>query len=394
MFAGRRALSGLVAVLAASALLAPESAAADSIAGTVSDENSHVGIAGVEVCPTPQPYTFEVSCTETDAGGHYSLIGLPPAQYTVYFSTQRYNLRHVGEFYAGKRYGWEADLFTLASPEEARSLDVGLAEGGSISGALADENSGQPIAGVRVCANDSEGIPARCADSDANGRYMLNGLRSGEYWVEFAGGNAVNYLRELYDDAENLAQAAQVLVSPPATTSDVNAALAPGAQILGHVSQVGTGIPIHDVFVCANELPPGERQGCDTTDVDGNYAIRSLPAATYLVAFEMEYMPFGLIADQWWDGVETMAEADPIAIAPPETRAGIDGQVTRGNWGPWGTPSEPAPAASPPTPPIATTSASKPRLGKCRKDSHRKWGKGKRRCVRKHGRHRRRHRRR
>lgn len=379
----RKVTTGAVAALCMLGALLPGAAVAASITGTVSAESTHVGIAGVEVCLTPQPYTFEVDCVETDSGGHYEIGELRATQYRIGFSAFRNNLRYVSEFYDDVTYYEEADLVSVAW-DEARVLDVELAEGGSISGTVTDETTGQPIAGLHICATGEDRMANRCAISDANGNYTVNGLRSGNHVVEFEGGNEVNYLRELYDDAETVAQATDVPVNPPATTFGIDAEMARGAEILGHVSQVGTGIPIHDVFVCANEQDPGEHQGCDMTDADGNYAIRSLPAATYLVAFEMEYMPFGLIADQWWNGVETIEEATPIAIAPPETRTGIDGQVTRGNWGPWPAPPEPAPEASPPAPPVATTSASNPRVRKCRKGFHRRWVKGKKRCVRKH----------
>jgi len=375
----KRFFGGLAAWLALAALV-PALAAASSISGTVSDENTHVGIAGIEVCPTPQPYTFETSCVDTDSGGHYLLPGLPGGNYLVHFSAWRNNLKYVSEFYDNKAYSFEADLFALGAAED-RQLNVELAEGGSISGTVTDEGTGLPIAGIAACAIDHEGIPPRCANSDSNGNYILNGLPSGEYSVEFEGGNRVNYLREFYEDAESWAAATKVSVTAPATTPGIDGKLAPGAQILGHVSQVGTGLPVPDVFVCAIEKAPGEREGCDSTDSEGNYAIRSLEAGTYYVAFEREFLPFGPSALQWWNGKSSLAEADPIEIAPPETRSGIDGQVDRPIWHPA---EEQHPGSPPPAP--------RPKPVKCRKGFHRKLVKGKRRCVRKHRHHRHHHR--
>lgn len=368
---------GVLATWFALAAVVPALAAASSISGTVSDENTHLGIGGVEVCPTPQPYTFEVSCVETDSSGHYSVNGLPGGNYIVNFSAWRNNLKYVSEFYDNKAYGFEADLFAVGS-SEAATLDVELAEGGSIAGTVTHEGSGEPIAGIAACAIDEEGIPPRCALSNSSGEYILNGLPSGEYSVEFEGGNRVNYLREFYEDAETWAAATKVSVTAPATTSDIDGKLAPGAEILGHVSQVGTGLPLAGVFVCALEKAPGEREGCDSTDAEGNYAIRSLEAGTYYVAFEREFLPFGPTALQWWNGASSLAEADPIEIAPPESRTGIDGQLNKPIWHP----EEHAPEGTPLPPPHP-----KP-LPKCKKGFHRKLVKGKRRCVRKHHKHR------
>jgi hypothetical protein len=379
-----RRFSGAIAIWCALALCAPALAAASSISGTVSDENTKAGIGGMEVCPTPRPYTIETECVETSASGHYELAGLPGGNYLVYFSAWRNNLKYVSEFYKDKRYSYEADLLSLGAAENA-TLNAELAEGGSISGTVTDENTGLPIEGIFACAIDHEGIPPRCASSDADGEYTLHGLPSGEYRVEFEGNNEVNYLRELYKDAETWAAATKVSVTAPAMTAGIDDELAPGAQILGHVSQVSTGTPLAKVFVCALEPAPGEREGCDTTDSEGNYAIRSLAAGTYLVAFELEYPPFGPpgpSALQWWDGASTEAEADPIEIAPPETRSGIDGQIAKEIFPP---PSEEAPqeSGSPPPPAPAPVLPAK----KCRKGFHRKLVKGKRRCVRKHRHH-------
>jgi hypothetical protein len=355
------------------AMAAPSPAAAGSISGTVTAEGGG-SIEGVEVCPTPQPYTFETSCVETGPSGQYKLDGLPGSDYIIRFSADRANLRYVSEFYNDKAYSWEADLFNLG-PAEDRGLNVALAEGGSISGAVTDETTAQPIADVRACAIDQQGIPRRCSDTGTNGEYQLNGLPGGVYNIEYEGGSRVNYLREFFEDAETWAAATDVTVTAPATTPDIDAELSPGAQILGHVSTVGTGVPRERVFVCADEVDPGEYQGCDLTDSNGDYAIRSLPAGTYLVAFELEYMPFGLIAGQWWQGAATMAEATPIAIAPPETRTGIDGRLPE---------LFPKPKPKPIQVSLIPRTSLPDALKKCKKGFHKKWVKGTKRCVRKH----------
>jgi Carboxypeptidase regulatory-like domain len=371
---------GIVAALAVAALV-PALAAASSISGTVSAAGGGP-IQGVEVCPTPQPYTFETTCVQTGPGGTYTLAGLPGGNYLVKFSGQANNLPYVDEYYDNERYNPDADPFHLGEAENA-TLDVSLAAGGSIAGTVTDETSGLPIAGIWACAIDQEGIPPRCALSDASGDYVLNGIPSGVFSVEFEGGNRVNYLREFYGDTDVWAQAADITVTAPATSSGIDAELAPGAEILGHVSDPQTGAPSRGVFVCANEAEPGEYQGCDSTDPAGDYAIRSLPAGTYLVAFELEYHPWGLGAKQWWQGAATAAEADPIVLAPPQARTGVDGQATSPFW-----PQEPVAggeAAAQPAPVVLPLAAQvqKP-LPKCKQGFRRKRVEGKKRCARKH----------
>jgi hypothetical protein len=391
-----RVLFATIAAACAVAVLAPCSAAAATIFGTVSDEVTHVGIAGVEVCPTPQPYTFEVDCVQTDSSGHYYVGGLAPTQYMLSFSAWVNNLPYVSEFYDNKPNNLGADLVTLSSPEEVRQLDVDLAEGGSIGGTLTDDVSGEPVASMAACAWDDTDTYERCSKSDAAGDYQINGLPSGEYSVEYEGWNQANYLREFYEDQYSWAQATRVTVVAPGVTTGIDAELAKGAEILGHVSDVETGGPLYGVMICAGEQADPEKGACSGTDTEGNYALRGMPAGTYLLEFGVQTGPFSRSVGQWWNGATTVEEADPITIAPPESLAGIDGALPY--WYGMSPPgSEPGPKApeeaSIPQPPPPLRVQRLPIIGRslpprCRKGFHRKLVKGKKRCVRKRRHHR------
>lgn len=386
-------LFGGFVVWLALAVLAPAFAAAASVSGTVTAEGGGP-IQGVEVCAWPRPEASETTCADTDSAGHYLLADLAGWDYLIRFSGWRNNLRYVDEFYENARYPEDENTVHL-EPLQNMTIDAALGEGGSISGTVADEVGGAPIANLTACAIDHEGIPLRCSRSTTAGEYVLNGLPSDTYSVEYEGQNRVNYLREFYEDASGWGTATDVVVTAPATTAGIDAELAKGAEILGHVSDVETGGPLYSVFVCAEEPEPAENQGCDWTDLAGDYAIRGLKGGSYRVGFGIEYMPFGKTAGQWWEGAASAEEADPITIVPPESRTGIDGAV------PWWFGSRPpgSETTSPPIQegrpsPLPPVAVHKPRPRKCKKGFHRKLVKGKRRCVRKHPRHPRRHHRR
>ncbi|HET7455367.1 MAG TPA: carboxypeptidase-like regulatory domain-containing protein [Solirubrobacterales bacterium] len=391
-----KALPAPIIALCALVLLAPGTAAAATISGTVSDENTHLGLGGIEVCPTPQPYTFEVACVGTDSGGHYSLTGLPPAQYVLHFSARVGNPRYVDEYYDDTILFEEADLVTLGSADDSRQIDAELAEGGTVTGTLTDEATKAPVEGMAACAWPPGGFYQRCDFSGADGFYEIEGLPSGDYVVEYDGWDRVNYIREFYEDAENLAQATDVSVLAPATVSGIDDEVARGAEILGHVSETSSGAPVEGAMVCAPLASAGEddfNTNCNWTDASGNYAIRGLRAGTYVVGFDLEFGggPFGgLTVGQWWKEVATRSEATPLELTTPQTVTGIDGKASR----PYRPPALPEtePAATPP--PLAAPLLRSPRLPakKCRKGFHRKLVKGKKRCVRKHRHHRRHHR--
>lgn len=210
-------------------------------------------------------------------------------------------------------------------------------------------------------------------------------MPSGEYFVEYEGWNQVNYIGEVYKDG----QAEKVEVVAPETKSGIDAELARGAEILGHVSEVTSGAPVEGAMVCAPPQSVADAdidQNCDWTDAAGNYAIRGLPAGTYQVGFDVDWAgPFGGVsAFEWWQGASTRAGATLLELTAPSTTTGIDGKASR-----LSPPAPPPVVSTPPT--LVTPVEPRPRLPKCRKGFHHKLVKGKKRCVRKH-RHHRRHR--
>jgi len=369
-----------VALCAALGLAVPSLAAAGSVSGTVTAVGGG-GIPGVDVCFRPDPEAFETICAQTGDDGAYKAENLPGANYVIRFDADRANLKYVSEYYNDAISYFDLDLLQLGALDNLGGLNAELAEGGSIAGTVTDETTDLPIAGIRVCGEVFSGFPGRCVNTDSAGGYQINGLPSDDYRVEYEGGNRVNYLREAYDDADPLGPGTDVSVTAPGTTSGIDAKLTPGAQILGRVTEIGTGVPLPGTWICAEDRSPGGYQECNSADSAGNYAIRSLPAGTYFVSFGVEYAPVtgAQIFGQWWQGAATIAEATPIAIVPPETRAGIDGQLPERFPKPKPEAIQVSLIPRPPGP--------KPQPKRCRKGFHKKKVKGKVRCVRKHKRH-------
>lgn len=378
-----RSLTVAAMSVAALAVFSPAQALAGSVSGTVTDAATHGAIAGIQVCANSNPDNYEGICTETTADGTYQIVGVPAGSYSVRFASYRQDLNYVAEW-SGGDHARPGDLVSVGTGDVS-GIDAELEVGGVITGTLTDAETGGPAAGALACVENQDIFFGICLKADANGNYEVNRLATAEYRVSFEGDNEANYLNRYYDETDYSPQADPVSVVAGSEVDGIDAVLTPGAQILGHVSQGGTGAPLADVWVCAEEPAPGDVTRCDFTDEAGDYAIRSLPAGTYLVAFDPEPLPFGVSAVQWWQGASTAAEATPIAIAPPETRTGIDGVIDQPTWGPEPS-SEPLQAVTATTLPILA--APRPTLRKCRKGSHRKLVKGKKRCVRKQRRHR------
>jgi carboxypeptidase family protein len=374
---------GATAVAVILTALVPAVATAASISGTVTAEGGGP-IAGAEVCPTPEPYSFERDCVSTAADGAYLIAGLPATSYHLRFSTPSRALNYVGEWYDNSQT-YPGDLLTISGAGEAvTGVDAELEPGGVIRGTATDGISEGPAGGVWVWIDPIGsifyGIGFR---AEADGSFEANDIPTGEYRVYFNGENDVNYLGRYYDESETSAGSTPVSVVAGSVVSGIDVRLYPGAEISGTVTETETGETMYGVRVCAREQSSATARSCQRTGLDGSYAIRSLPAGDYIVEFGSESGPFGYSIGQWWNQASSIADADPITIAPPEAVVGFDGSV------PWyfgeepPKPEEGGVAASAP-PPVTVTTPTPPRPAKCKKGFHRKLVKGKKRCVRKH----------
>ncbi len=355
----------------------PVLAGSGSVAGTVTDESpSHNPLSGIRVCFSEPKGATEEACASTDAAGHYTLVGLNPGAYVVSFRAQPgQNL--ITQYFDGAATYVDADPVAVGSGPVA-GVDAEMHEGGTIAGAALTAGSAAPIAGLSVCAYANGGLYSGCATTDAIGRYSITGLPAeSSYHVEFTASGDLNYLAQSYAGKEGLDYWDPVAVAVGATTAGIDAAMNPGAQIAGTVTEAGTAAPVGGIEVCALD-PAGtpraeEFERCAFTDAAGNYAIRSLPAGTYVVVFSRSR---GIDADgyapQYFAGVATAAEASRITIAPPDRRTGINAGLV--HWVPW--PKEPERIIVT----LIQRAPAKPPL-RCRKHFHRKKTRGKVRCV-------------
>lgn len=381
-----KTVRGLVLGLAVCGVLcaSPAAAMAGSIAGTVIADGGGP-IQGIEVCSRANPYSFEDTCVTTNAAGAYGLDGLPGGSYYLRFGPPAgSSLNYVAESYDGKQvFLGSGDLVTLGAGQELTGIDAELEVGGVIEGTATDAGSAGPAAGVWVCVEGDPPVQfGLCLRTGPGGEYEVNSLPTGEYTVSFDGENSANYLRQFYDGAETRSEATSVSVTAGSTVTGIDAALHPGAQLFGRVTEAGSGAPVQGIEVCLFDYlhaPSVEYlDRCAQTDAAGNYAIRSLREGSFKVTFLQR--PWSGIFDmfflqQWWNGVPSVSEATPIAFTPPQSVTGIDAQLT--NVKP-----KPEPGHTPIQITFIPTRQSPPK--KCRKGFHKKKVKGKVRCVRKH----------
>ena len=278
-------------------------------------------------------------CTKTDANGRYTITSLKSGEYTVEFYSYP-STRYPVHYYGGEHTRSEAQHVKVSAGVTTADIDAELIEpesaGSHIRGVVSSASSGQPIAGIEVCAYDAAeeaGLFGRCATTEAGGEYSLSGLSSGEYFVEFSSpyGSGLNYVTQYYNGVASPEKATAVMVGPETVDIGIDARMSEGGRIGGEVTDASTSAPIQGISVCAyteeSETPVG---ACANTGQNGQYTIAGLPAGEYTVEFsspstgELDYVR------QYFDGQSSAKTATLVPVTVGATSSGVNAAMHMG----------------------------------------------------------------
>ena len=171
--------------------------------------------------------------------GTYTLSGLPTGDYRVQADASHQGLTR--QFYTST-LDWElAARVSVTTTETTPNIDFILSSGGSITGLVTDEATGQPLSGVDVwadtflCCGGGNG-----ARTELDGTYTISGLAPGEYRVR-AEKHESSYVGEFYASTTAWDQATPVTVVSDSTTPNIDFSLTSGGAISGTVTNEATG---------------------------------------------------------------------------------------------------------------------------------------------------------
>ena len=190
------------------------------IEGTVTAAEGGAPLSGILAC------AFDVEsgglgCAETGAAGKYLIRGLPAGSYKVVFFVPPL----PGDNYLDK----PLEEVSVTAGQTTTGVNQALPAGGEVQGTVTAAWSGAPLEGVLVCvfaslSFDEEEELEVCTTSGAHGRYTIERLEPGSYFVEFFGMPV--FATQFYDGAPYgaplLAGAVALNMQPPAPRTGID----------------------------------------------------------------------------------------------------------------------------------------------------------------------------
>lgn len=264
-----------------------------TILGTVVDPMG-AGIGGVRITVIQDSPSRKYDVT-TDCSGFYRLSDLAAGKYTVRFGSQGFRA--------------ETRISVLISPSQVTQLDVKMQVGqfmdwgptietwsgpsriGSIKGTVTDGGRA-PIPGAHVMAIEEKTGYAAETTTNANGLYRFSGLDRGTYSVRV---EALGFKTEIKTSVLVEAEASvdfhlsvgeysgpMVIPNPVAEENHRRMGPESAGAIQGRVMDAAGAVPTR--ITAVNQATGKSFE--TTTDSNGSYRLRDLPAGTYCAKIE------------------------------------------------------------------------------------------------------------
>lgn len=236
---------------------------AGAISGRVTNE-SLAGIANVQVIVSDATTGVWLANAMTDGSGNYTLGGMAAGNYKVFFDGS--SVGYGRQWYNSKADINSANPVTVFAETTTPGINGVLPVAGSITGKVTYLSAGLP--GVSVTVYDAtNGIWITNTLTDASGNYIINGLPTGSYKLQYYKNG---YVGQWYSNKTSQATADQVAVTAPGTTPlpDVVMQL---PNINGFV-YFSDGTPVSGATVTVVGYP-----SLTATTADGSYTINGIP---------------------------------------------------------------------------------------------------------------------
>lgn len=218
--------------------------------------------------------------------------------------------------------------------------DFDLDRGGAIAGTVTDARTSAPLPGAWVYAYsviDDAPIGFGSGRTEADGRYRIEGLPAGRYYVHSSTDPSAGYLNEIfanlpcgpYCSPTDVVRGTPIDVTPGTTAGGNDFTLDTGGRITGMVRDAVTSLPIGNfcLYAVVVRTSGAEDIGWDCTDASGTYDIGGLPTGSYLLLVET---PGSNYVQELYDGIPCpsgscdLTRGTPVPVTMGTTTSGRD----------------------------------------------------------------------
>lgn len=218
--------------------------------------------------------------------------------------------------------------------QDTPGIDFELGIGGSISGAISDSSTGDPLPYYSVYIYDSNGNSEAYGYTDESGAYTATGIPTGNHFALTS--TYGDYVDELYDNIPcpryqcNPATGTPIPVTAGQGTPGINFALSHGGSIAGVITDAATTLPLQDAWVSIFNSD-GNSISYGYTDASGSYSAGGLATGSYYVlagAYTHLMQLYDNLPCLW--GECDITTGTPVAVVMEQTTGGIDFALGQG----------------------------------------------------------------
>lgn len=215
----------------------------------------------------------------------------------------------------------EGTAVSVTAPDITFDVDFGLSLGGTITGTIVEQGSGDPVVEADIIVFDTLGDPVVWVMPDPFGDFDSGAIPEGSYFVLVDSWDEWQ-VDEVYDDLAcadfcDPEEGTPVVVTV-GTAADLDFELAIGGMITGSVTAVDGGDPVVD---CELRLidPAGDWVALAFTDEEGAFEFTAIPVGQfYLVTHN-----FDNLVDLIWQDLECPGLCDATTGEPLNIASGV-----------------------------------------------------------------------
>jgi len=304
-----------------------------SISGTVRNADGSQALANVSVeCKRTTDGSYDFN-TRSDSLGNYIISGIPYANYIVRSpSSGRWGSGDDGyltEYYNNQTSEGSANAVTVGAGTNPTGINFSLAlpaPGGTISGHVYDNASGNPISGATVSiSNVSLGPPVATVQTGTDGSYTVSGLAAGSYIVS---ASATGHAIKFWNNKPNRPLADQVAITAAVGAANIDLRLEAGGPLSGKVTDQATGNPVANISVYIKSIADPTLSWRPTTNSTGDYSLNLLYGSYKVWAPGGTGSADALYNMKYYNNKPDETSADPVSISDVSGAPGINFSLT------------------------------------------------------------------